>query len=135
MMDNEIEYPERPPVDLEPLTKFWFSPHRLDATLRDLELQLDALETRISNIVAKCDVQGTPVLAAFLRLTHDPADYRLVARCLTKLAEIMPEYDRLEARRNFVDQVANDPGWIAAAFGDFSDELDALDRARPFWTH
>lgn len=132
MMDNELEYPERRPRDVAPLTKFWFAPHRLDNTLQDIELQLEALETRISNIVTKCDVQGTPVLAALLRLTHDPADFQLVARCLTKLAEIMPEYDRLEARRNFVDHVANDPGWVASAFGDFSDEIDALDRARPW---
>jgi hypothetical protein len=89
-----------------------------------MELQIEALETRIDTIIKRFTIDGNPILGAILQLSHDKGELAGLSKGLGRLSEIIEPYDELLKRKSLVDIAEKDPNWLAWAFGDFDDEID-----------
>lgn len=118
-------YPENRP-EVTPLDRFTFDTQAGQETAGELDLEIKALEQRIERIVRRVDIQGIPLLHHILGLTHDRKELIILANCLKRVADLMPELDRLKRKRSFIDVAMNDPHWLAATFADFSEEVETI---------
>ncbi len=118
--------PEQIPDGLQPLTTFRFDAGAAKFATDDMELQIDALETRIERVVDKCKIgdQGFPVIGAILNLTHNQEELELLARGLLKVAKLVGPLDDLKKRQQVLELARENPTWFAWAFGDFNQSVD-----------
>lgn len=107
-----------------PIDSFKFSSSSASFAKAEIELQLEALEIRIDNIVKKFTVEGNPVLGLILQLTHNKEELAGLSKGLGRLADLIGPYDELQQRKQLLDIAEKDPNWLAWAFGDFDHEID-----------
>lgn len=109
-----------------PIDKFIFSVAAGEQQGKDLELKINALEDRIDNIVKRVEVGGAPLLNSILMISHDQKELETLGKALLRVAELMPQLDELKKRKSILELAVSDPGWLAATFGDFDQEIEAL---------
>jgi hypothetical protein len=107
-----------------PINSFKFNSSSASFAKAEVELQIEALETRIDNIVKKFTVEGNPVLGLILQLTHNKEELAGLSKGLGRLADIIGPYDELQQRKQLLEIAEKDPNWLAWAFGDFDQEID-----------
>ena len=106
------------------IKSFKFSTTSASFAKQEMELQIEALETRIDTIIKRFTIDGNPILGAILQLSHDKGELAGLSKGLGRLSEIIEPYDELLKRKSLVDIAEKDPNWLAWAFGDFDDEID-----------
>lgn len=109
-----------------PIDKFIFSVAAGKQQSDDLDLKISALEDRIDNIVKRVEVGGAPLLNSILMISHNPTELDTLGKALQRVAVLMPELDELKKRKSILELAVSDPGWLAATFGDFDQEIEAL---------
>jgi len=107
-----------------PINSFRFNSSSASFARAEVELQLEALEIRIENIVKKFTIEGNPILGLILQLTHDQEELAGLAKGLGRLADLIGPYDELQQRKQLLDIAEKDPNWLAWAFGDFDEEIN-----------
>lgn len=119
---EEQQYPEMLP-ETSPLDEtFAFSLSVGKEQRKDLELRIQALETRISRIVDKMQrVTGDlPIFAQILNFIKDPEDLRILGNALTKVSPMMQELNTYRRRYDAFVLAEEEPDFFRWAFGDFS---------------
>lgn len=110
----------------QPFGPFMFDPGSPNDVDRDVSLKIDALEERISQIVRRIDIKGVPIVGHILHLTRDPEDLQLISKALDRVSRIVPELEDLTKKKQVLETVRSNPHFLAAAFGDFSADIDAI---------
>ncbi|GEM_PF-1683978 len=116
--------PSHEGLPVSPIKSFKFSTTSASFAKQEMELQIEALETRIDTIIKRFTIDGNPILGAILQLSHDKGELAGLSKGLGRLSEIIEPYDELLKRKSLVDIAEKDPNWLAWAFGDFDDEID-----------
>src|SRR4051812_8331971 len=106
------------------LEGFRFSFDRIKEAEHDLDLQISALEAHIDKYVRKIELDGHPIVAYILQLTHKEEDLTKLSEALKRIAPYVSKLDDLNRRKNVFDLATKDPSWMAWAFGDFTNELE-----------
>lgn len=119
---EDQQYPEILP-EVSPLDEtFAFSLSVGKEQRKDLELRIQALETRISRIVDKMQkVTGDlPIFAQILNFIKDPEDLRILGNALVKVSPMMQELNTYRRRYDAFVLAEEEPDFFRWAFGDFS---------------
>ena len=106
--------------------KFNFSFARAQETKRDIELQLDAYETRLDKIIRKVQLNEAPIVQMILTVSHDPDELERLGRALTRVAEIIKPIDELRAQKTMIELAEQNKNSFMGMFGDFSTEVDGF---------
>src|SRR3990167_2336985 len=109
-----------------PLLKFQVNLESISDSERDLALRINALETRIDNIVKRIEIgeQKIPILMWLLSVTTDQEELTTLSKAIERVAPLVQQLDQLKQKMKTLDYAKNHPQWFAATFGDFSEEVD-----------
>lgn len=125
---NADSYPELLPEGLTPLDAlpFRFDPKSSKNSLEEVKKQVESLESRITQIARREEliIQGVPVLQHLVTLTRDPSELRYLGKALLRVASLMPELEELKKQQLVLEVAKENPRWLMATFGDFSQEID-----------
>jgi hypothetical protein len=112
-----------------PITSFKFNTNSASFARKEIDLQIEALEIRIDNIIKKFTVDGNPIIAALLTLTHNQEELLGLSKGLGRVADLIGPLDELLKRKEVIELAEKDPTWLAWAFGDFDNQVDeAIDK-------
>jgi hypothetical protein len=121
-------YPELLPEGLTPLDTlpFRFNPKNSKKSLEDIKNQVEAIESRISQLARReeLQIQGIPVLQHLISLSQNKDELRFLGKALLRVAELMPELEDLKKQQLVLEVAEDNPRWLMATFGDFSEEID-----------
>lgn len=106
--------------------RFRFTARNIPAAEKELELRINALDARIEKIVHKVSVGGGPILHPILNASRSRTELELLGKALLRVAPLVEELDDLRKRLGVLELAKSDPKWLAWAFGDFGEELDAF---------
>lgn len=116
-------------TNIGPITSFKFDSNSAAFAKKELELQIEALQIRIDNIISRFTVDGNPVIAVLLNLTHNKEELLGLSKGLGRVAELIGPLDELVKRKEVIDLAEKDPSWLAWAFGNFDNQVDeAIDK-------
>lgn len=106
------------------LDSFTFSFEQGKSAQQDLELRMNAIQTRIDKISNRVVVKDVRVVDQFMSqlLTLDPSSEEviLIGKAIARIGELLPELKSLRRRHSVVTASLEDPSWLVAAFGDFT---------------
>lgn len=111
-------------MDQVPSFKFSFA--RTKEAEKDIDLQINAIETFLDKITRGVEINGHPVVGYILQLTHEEPDLKRLGEALIKVAPHIKKLDDLKRRKDLFELAAKEPHWLQWAFGDFEAELDQL---------
>jgi hypothetical protein len=117
-------YPEKIPEGLSSIDTFPFSVKAGKLAKKDIESQLDAVNSRIDKIVDHFIFSDTPILMFILRLTDKKADLKKLSKALDRVADLVEIQSDLNSRLSVLKVLESDPNWFATTFSDYSDEID-----------
>jgi len=121
-------YTDTRPEDSGVIETFTFSTKLIPDTKANIDLQLEALNARLENLVDKCKVDYQdgryPILAKILDVSRDRTELERLSKGLQIVASFIEEFDVLRERQNVLAMAQKDPGWFAAAFGDFDKDIN-----------
>jgi hypothetical protein len=117
-------YPEKIPEGLSSIDTFPFSVKAGKLAKKDIESQLDAVNSRIDKIVDHFIFSDTPILMFILRLTDKKADLKKLSKALDRVADLVEVQSDLNSRLSVLKVLESDPNWFATTFSDYSDEID-----------
>lgn len=115
---------ETSPTDDLPL-KFKFNFQIAKTTEHNLDMKIEAAQARVDRLVDGIRVQGHPIIQLVLQLTREPDELVRLGKALERIGPYLAELDKLQSQKRIFELVREDPNWLMAAFGDFSDELEA----------
>lgn len=107
-----------------PLDKFTIDLAAVENAKNELDEKMNTLNGQISRMISKVEVDDMPVLLPILNLTHERKMLEKIARALTRIAPMMEEYEKLGRRKHLLEVAAEEPGWLAATLGDFTDTFN-----------
>lgn len=115
--------------NIGPITSFQFNSTSAAFAKKELELQIEALQIRIDNIISRFTIDGNPVIGIILNLTHNKEELLGLSKGLGRVAELIGPLDELMKRKEVIDLAEKDPSWLAWAFGNFDTQIDeAIDK-------
>lgn len=110
---------------LEPFTFDWklANPH-----IKELNTNLDKLKNRIQRLVDEATIDDQPVLGSLLQFFPHASseDLMKVGKALQRVAELLPEYQKLNSRKSFIDIAQKDSEWLLGTFGDLGSHIDSF---------
>jgi hypothetical protein len=113
-----------PDTKPEPLDAFKVSKRAASEQKVNVQMQLDALDSRIQTIVDKVIIKDVPILHPILGMTHEREELELLGRALPRVAELVQQRDKLAKQSAFLDLLIDEPEVVAMLAGDFIDEFD-----------
>lgn len=113
-------------MDGNSIDNFTFSLTAAKHSMKDLDLQINAIEHRLSHIASKVEVQGVPVLKHILSLTMDEKELERLGKALLKVAPAASELTELQKKKQVVEFSVNKPEWMASTFADFTQEVEDI---------
>lgn len=116
-------YPEKIP-QLPLKATFPFSFNASNDTKKELQEQLDEINSRIDKIVEHFVIDDIPILMYVLKVTKDRSTLKKMAKAIDRLADLAEVESQLSARVNVIKTLEQDPTWFASAFSDYSSEID-----------
>lgn len=121
------QYPEERPKELV-IDSFKFQLGAMTQVQKDNQLAVEALETRMRNIMEKLGtVKDVPVLQYIVNMTHDKTELKNLAKGLDRVADIIGDLDQAKAKQDVLDLAERDPLWFYWAFGGFRSEIDEIE--------
>lgn len=90
----------------------------------DLDLQIEALETKIARITDKATIKGHPLITMILQLTQDKEELSILGEGLKRVAVYVTELTDLKQRKGMLEVARSNPDWLFLTFGDLSSEID-----------
>jgi len=119
-----LEYPEKIPQGISSIDKFPFSVKAGKSVKRDLETQLNQIDSRIDKIIDHFIFQDIPIIMYVLKATRDKNDLKKLSKAIDRVADLVQAQDDLSSRLNVINTLEADPTWFATTFSDYSDEID-----------
>lgn len=113
MIENEID-------------NFTFSLTAAKHSMKDLNLQIDAIENRLSHIANRVEIQNIPILKHILGLTMDEKELERLGKALLKVAPLASELAELQKKKQVIEFSINKPGWMASTFADFTEDVERI---------
>jgi hypothetical protein len=117
------DYPEIVP-EVANLDKFTFSLNASKPVKKQIESELNNLQTRIEKISDAVTVGDMPLVRFILQASHDRKELKKLAKAIDRVADLIEIHDKLQNKLNVIEIAEKDPNWFALAFGDFSEQLD-----------
>ena len=77
------------------INTFMFSVERAKEARRDVDLRVDALESRLDNISNKVRLGDMPIITMILQISHDPNDLEALGNALVRVSKIVEPLDIL----------------------------------------
>lgn len=129
--DSDKEpHPEQLP-DVEPFEEesFLFNTTAGQESLSSINSEISALEDRIARLARRkeLNIQGIPVLQQLIGLTQEREDLRVLGKALIRVADLMPELQRLHKQKSVIEMANENPRWLMATFADFSQDVQNID--------
>lgn len=123
---EEQQYPERLPESIPFEETFSFSLSVGREQKRDLELRIEALETRISRLVDKMQrVTGDlPIFAQLLNFIKGADELEIIGKALVKVSPMIRELNTYRRRHDAFLLAEEEPDFFRWGFGDFSKSFD-----------
>lgn len=109
------------------INTFMFSVERACEARKDVDLRIDALESRLDNIIRAVTLGDVPVITLILQASHDPQELEALGNAVVRVSKIIEPLDKLKGHKALIDFVEKDTTAFVGMFGDFTNELDALD--------
>jgi archaellum component FlaC len=119
-----LQYPEKIPTSNNSLDKFTFSLNASKSLLKELENELESLDSRIDRISNDVLVGGLPIIRFILQSSHDKKELKILAKAVNRIADIIEQRDKVDSKITIIQTAEKDPEWFALAFGDFSQEIE-----------
>ena len=112
------------PIEKDTRSPFVFSFERALEAKKDINLRIDALESRLDNIARKVTINDHPVIPMILSVSHDEEELTNLGNAILRIAQIIQPLDELRAQKSMIDLAEKNPNTFVGMFGDFSTELD-----------
>lgn len=109
---------------------FQFSKRVASDALREVDLELTALDDRITKLVERVKFEKTeiglnvPILAHILRLGATESELVLLGNALVRVAPLVKRSEELTQRKDIINFALQSPNIFAATFGDFSSSFN-----------
>lgn len=117
-------YPEKIPDGITAIDKFPFSFAAGKAAQKNMESQLEQVNSRINKILEHFVYDDVPILHFVLRATNQKSDLKKMAKAIDRLADLVKIQEDLISRMNVLKLLEADPTWFATTFSDYSAEID-----------
>lgn len=108
------------------IDQFTFSLSAGKHSKKDIELQIEALEHRLSYIANKVEIQDIPIVKHILGLTMDEKEIERLGKALIKIAPLASELQELQKKNQIIEYSLKKPEWMASTFADFSSEVEQI---------
>jgi archaellum component FlaC len=117
-------YPEKIPDGIGSINAFPFSFTAGKNVKRELEFQLDQINTRIEKIVDHFVFNDIPIVHYILKASNQKNDLKKLAKAINRLADLVEVQENLSSRLNIVKVLETDTAWFTSTFSDYSSEID-----------
>lgn len=117
-------YPEKIPEGIGNLDVFPFSIKASKNARKEIENQLDQINSRIEKILDHFVYSDIPILNYVLKVTTQKSELKKMAKAIDRLADLVAIQEDLSSRLQVVKLLETDPNWFAATFSDYSSEID-----------
>lgn len=118
-------YPEKIPSSLFPIKNFRYNLDSSKEVKKQLESNIDKLNTRIDKIVDNITVDDAPILKFILNVTEDKQDLKKLAKALDRIADLIDLRNQLTPKLQVIKMAEKEPNWFANTFGDFSSDIES----------
>lgn len=117
-------YPEKIPEGIGSIETFPFSFNAGKDVKRDLENQLEQINSRVEKIIDHFVFNDIPIIHFVLKATSQKNDLKKMAKAIDRLADLVQVQEDLASRLNVIKALEADPTWFASTFADYSSEID-----------
>jgi hypothetical protein len=117
-------YPEKIPDGIGSIETFPFSFTAGKGAKRELESQLDQINSRIEKIVDHFVFNDIPIIHFVLKATTNKNDLKKMAKAIHRLADLVEVQEDLSSRLSVIKILEADPTWFTTTFSDYSSEID-----------
>jgi hypothetical protein len=117
-------YPEKIPDGIGSINAVPFSFTAGKDVKRELEFQVDQINSRIEKIVEHFVYNDIPIVHYILKASNQKNDLKKLAKAIDRLADLVQIQENLSSRLNIVKVLETDSAWFASTFSDYSSELD-----------
>jgi archaellum component FlaC len=117
-------YPEKIPDGIGSINAFPFSFTAGKNVKRELEFQLDQINTRIEKIVDHFVYNDIFIVHYILKASNQKNDLKKLAKAINRLADLVEVQENLSSRLNIVKVLETDTAWFTSTFSDYSSEID-----------
>jgi hypothetical protein len=111
----------------KPIQRFTVDLGSVEEMRDDIKSKMDQLGEQISGLVHKVVIDDVPILMPIFSITKERRDLEKLARALNRVAPLMEEMEKLNRRKHLLDIAVEEPGWMAATLGDFSEIFNTSD--------
>jgi hypothetical protein len=118
------KYPERIPEGISSIDTFPFSFNSGKGAKRNLESQLEQINSRIDKIVEHFVFNDIPIIHFVLKATNQKSDLKKLAKAIDRLADLVSVQEELSNKLAVINALEADPVWFTTTFSDYSSEID-----------
>lgn len=102
------------------LSSFTFRPQAQKDAVKQIALEVEAIEARIVRLVEQATLGDNVVAEVLVKMAKDPKELNVLGKALTRISELLPRLYELKEKKKIIELVENNPTWLAAVFGDFT---------------
>ena len=117
-------YPEKIPEGIGSIQSFPFSFNASKDVKRELESQVEQINSRIEKIIDHFVFNDIPIIHYVLKATNQKNDLKKMAKAIDRLADLVQVQEELSSRLNVIKALESDQTWFTSTFSDYSSEID-----------
>jgi hypothetical protein len=118
------KYPERIPEGIASIDTFPFSFNSGKNAKRNLETQLEQINSRVEKIVDHFVFNDIPIVHFVLKATSQKNDLKKLSKAIDRLADLVQIQEELSNKLAVINALEADPVWFTTTFSDYSAEID-----------
>lgn len=118
------KYPERIPEGITSIDTFPFSFSSGKNAKRNLENQLEQINSRVEKIIEHFTFNDIPIVHFVLKATNQKSDLKKLSKAIDRLADLVQVQEELSNKLSVINALEADPVWFTSTFSDYSAEID-----------
>jgi hypothetical protein len=118
------KYPERIPEGITSIDTFPFSFSSGKNAKRNLENQLEQINSRVEKIIEHFTFNDIPIVHFVLKATNQKSDLKKLSKAIDRLADLVQVQEELSNKLAVINALEADPVWFTSTFSDYSAEID-----------
>ena len=91
---------------------------------RNLETQLEQINSRVEKIVDHFVFNDIPIVHFVLKATSQKNDLKKLSKAIDRLADLVQIQEELSNKLAVINALEADPVWFTTTFSDYSAEID-----------